>query len=57
MEKWIYSFNKNIDEVKNPAELLGNKGVGLNLMTGLGLPVPQGFTARYRLTLYLRKAL
>ena len=55
MEKWIYSFNKNIDEVKNPAELLGNKGVGLNLMTGLGLPVPQGFTILTTLNHYFQK--
>ena len=37
MEKWIYSFNKSIDEIENPSELLGNKGAGLNLMTGLEL--------------------
>ena len=55
MEKWIYSFNKNIDDVKNPAVLLGNKGVGLNLMTGLGLPVPQGFTILTSLNHYFQK--
>ena len=55
MEKWIYSFNKNISELKNPAELLGNKGVGLNLMTGLGLPVPQGFTILTTLNHYFQK--
>jgi len=55
MEKWIYSFNKNINELKNPAELLGNKGVGLNLMTGLGLPVPQGFTILTTLNHYFQK--
>ncbi len=55
MEKWIYSFNKNIDGVKNPAVLLGNKGIGLNLMTGLGLPVPQGFTILTPLNHYFQK--
>ena len=55
MEKWIYSFNKNINELKNPAELLGNKGVGLNLMTNLGLPVPQGFTILTTLNHYFQK--
>ncbi|MAC08446.1 MAG: pyruvate, phosphate dikinase, partial [Rhodobiaceae bacterium] len=55
MKKWIYSFNKNIDDVKNPAVLLGNKGIGLNLMTGLGLPVPQGFTILTSLNHYFQK--
>ena len=55
MEKWIYSFNKSIDEIENPSELLGNKGAGLNLMTGLDLPVPQGFTILTKLNHYFQK--
>ena len=55
MEKWIYSFSKSIDKIENPSELLGNKGTSLNLMTGLGLPVPQGFTILTKLNHYFQK--
>ena len=55
MEKWIYSFNKSIDKIENPSELLGNKGTSLNLMTGLDLPVPQGFTILTKLNHYFQK--
>ena len=51
MEKYIYSFNEIINDKIDPAEILGNKGSGLNLMTNLGLPVPQGFTISTRVCL------
>ncbi len=41
MDKYIYSFAEGSKELKN---LLGGKGANLSEMTGLGLPVPQGFT-------------
>ena len=55
MEKYIYSFNEIINEKIDPAEILGNKGSGLNLMTNLGLPVPQGFTISTRVNHYYQK--
>ena len=39
--KWVYLFT---DGNANMRELLGGKGANLAEMTGLGLPVPQGFT-------------
>ena len=44
MNKWIYSFDRDIKDLDNPAKLIGNKGVSLSLMTSLNLPVPEGFT-------------
>jgi pyruvate,orthophosphate dikinase len=41
MDKYIYSFAEGSKELKN---LLGGKGANLSEMTGLGLPVPPGFT-------------
>ena len=39
--KWVYLFTQGN---ANMRELLGGKGANLAEMTGLGLPVPQGFT-------------
>lgn len=39
--KWVYLFSEGNASMKN---LLGGKGANLAEMTGLGLPVPQGFT-------------
>ena len=40
-EKLVYDFGEQCDGGR---ELLGGKGLGLAEMTGLGLPVPDGFT-------------
>ncbi|MFA5676577.1 MAG: pyruvate, phosphate dikinase [Christensenellales bacterium] len=40
-KKYVYLFNEGNAAMKN---LLGGKGANLAEMTGLGLPVPQGFT-------------
>ena len=39
--KYVYSFAEGKKEMKN---LLGGKGANLSEMTGLGIPVPPGFT-------------
>ncbi|MHA1555943.1 MAG: pyruvate, phosphate dikinase [Candidatus Heimdallarchaeota archaeon] len=39
--KYVYSFEEGKKEMKN---LLGGKGANLSEMTGLGIPVPPGFT-------------
>ncbi len=39
--KWVYLFTEGN---ANMSKLLGGKGANLAEMTGLGLPVPQGFT-------------
>ena len=39
--KWVYMFKEGNATMRN---LLGGKGANLAEMTGLGLPVPQGFT-------------
>lgn len=41
MSKYVYLFNEGNAKMKN---LLGGKGANLAEMTGLGLPVPRGFT-------------
>ncbi len=41
MTKYVYLFNEGNASMKN---LLGGKGANLAEMTGLGLPVPRGFT-------------
>ena len=41
MDTFIYAFKEGSKEMK---DLLGGKGANLAEMTGLGLPVPQGFT-------------
>ena len=41
MNKWVYMFSEGDATMRN---LLGGKGANLAEMTGLGLPVPQGFT-------------
>ena len=40
-EKYVYLFNEGDASMRN---LLGGKGANLAEMTGLGMPVPQGFT-------------
>ena len=39
--KWVYLFNEGNASMRN---LLGGKGCNLAEMTGLGMPIPQGFT-------------
>ena len=41
MSKYVYMFSEGDASMRN---LLGGKGANLAEMTGLGLPVPQGFT-------------
>jgi len=41
MTKYVYLFSEGNASMKN---LLGGKGANLAEMTGLGLPVPRGFT-------------
>ena len=41
MAKWVYKFNEGNASMRN---LLGGKGCNLAEMTGLGMPIPQGFT-------------
>ena len=41
MTKYVYMFNEGNANMRN---LLGGKGANLAEMTGLGLPVPRGFT-------------
>ncbi|MBI5229123.1 pyruvate, phosphate dikinase [Candidatus Micrarchaeota archaeon] len=41
MKKYVYSFEEGNKDMKS---LLGGKGANLAEMTGIGLPVPQGFT-------------
>ncbi len=41
MTKWVYMFTEGNAGMRN---LVGGKGANLAEMTGLGLPVPQGFT-------------
>jgi pyruvate,orthophosphate dikinase len=44
-EKWIYFFGDGSAEGRgDQKELLGGKGAGLAEMSGLGIPVPPGFT-------------
>jgi pyruvate,orthophosphate dikinase len=43
--KWVYSFGSGKAEGKSDMRnLLGGKGAGLAEMSGMGLPVPPGFT-------------
>ena len=55
MNKWIYSFDRDIKDLDNPAKLIGNKGVSLSLMTSLDLPVPEGFTITTDINQYYQK--
>ena len=41
MTKYVYMFSEGN---ANMRDLLGGKGANLAEMTGMGLPVPQGFT-------------
>ena len=41
MTKYVYAFKEGNKDMRN---LLGGKGANLAEMTGIGLPVPQGFT-------------
>ena len=51
--KWVYMFKEGNATMRN---LLGGKGANLAEMTGLGLPVPQGFTVTTEV-LYRRDSL
>ena len=55
MKQWIYSFDTDINDLDDPAKLIGNKGVSLSLMTSLSLPVPEGFTITTDLNHYFQK--
>ena len=44
MAKWVYSFGAKPEGDASMRELLGGKGANLAEMSGLGLPVPPGFT-------------
>ena len=41
MSKYVYAFAEGNKDLK---DLLGGKGANLAEMTGMGLPVPPGFT-------------
>ena len=41
MTKYVYAFSEGNKDMR---ELLGGKGANLAEMTGIGLPVPRGFT-------------
>ena len=41
MAQWVYKFEEGNASMRN---LLGGKGCNLAEMTGLGMPIPQGFT-------------
>ena len=41
MAKWVYRFSEGNASMRS---LLGGKGANLAEMTGLGMPIPQGFT-------------
>ncbi len=43
MSRHVYAFDAALP-ARDPDELLGGKGAGLNAMTALGIPVPPGFT-------------
>ena len=43
MSRHVYAFDAALP-ARDPKELLGGKGAGLNAMTVLGIPVPPGFT-------------
>ena len=40
-QKYVYLFSEGNAKMR---EILGGKGANLAEMTGMGLPVPQGFT-------------
>src|SRR5438105_14626013 len=44
-EQWVYLFSEGNGQMR---DLLGGKGANLAEMTGLGLPVPPGFTITTR---------
>ena len=45
MTKWVYNFGKlGTDGKLSMRNLLGGKGANLAEMSGIGLPVPPGFT-------------
>ena len=45
MTKWVYNFGKlGTDGESSMRNLLGGKGANLAEMSGIGLPVPPGFT-------------
>jgi len=45
--KYVYRFgNGRAEGDRNQTDLLGGKGANLNEMSGIGLPVPPGYTIR-----------
>ena len=53
MTKWVYSFGKaGTDGDASLRDLLGGKGANLAEMSGIGLPVPPGFTISTELCTY-----
>ena len=43
--KWVYRFSQGeVEGRRDMKDLLGGKGANLAEMTGLGLPVPPGFS-------------
>ena len=45
MTKWVYNFGKSATDGNSSLwNLLGGKGANLAEMSGIGLPVPPGFT-------------
>jgi pyruvate,orthophosphate dikinase len=56
MPKYVYSFGAGTAEGrKDQKELLGGKGAGLAEMSGLGLPVPPGFTVTTEVCKYYHR--
>ena len=53
MAKWVYKFSEGNASMRN---LLGGKGANLAEMTGLGMPIPQGFTEQRRLVRIIMQA-
>ena len=53
MTKWVYSFGKDrTDGDASLRNLLGGKGANLAEMSGIGLPVPPGFTVSTEVCTY-----
>ena len=52
MAKWVYRFSEGNASMR---PLLGGKGANLAEMTGLGMPIPQGFTRRAIPAYYLNQ--
>ena len=53
MAQWVYSFGTNgTDGDSSMRNLLGGKGANLAEMSGIGLPVPPGFTITTKVCTY-----